>query len=82
MSVGGEWRYNVQIVYPADVTGTYGGPGATVIVPNLTPTGIAAFMDDLINDGDVVRMVTYTFTPHIRPGDNGPECYNGSTCCD
>ncbi len=77
VSSGGEWRYDVEIVYPADVTGTYGGPGATVTVSDLTPTGVAAFIDDLINNGNIVRTVTYTFTPHIRPGDGGTECANG-----
>ncbi|HUX59151.1 MAG TPA: gliding motility-associated C-terminal domain-containing protein, partial [Bacteroidales bacterium] len=77
VSSGGEWKYNVQIVYPADVDGTHGTAGNTVTLTNLTALGVAAFMDDLTNSGDVVRLVTYTFIPHIRPGDNGPECQNG-----
>jgi gliding motility-associated-like protein len=77
ISTGGQWRYDVEITYPADVTGTYGGPGATVTVPNLTLIGIASFIDAPINTSDGVRTLSYKFTPHIRPGDGGPDCQNG-----
>ena len=42
-----------------------------------TATGIAALTDNLINNTNDVQTVTYTFTPHIRPGDGGAECTDG-----
>ena len=77
VSTGGQWRYDIEITYPADVTGTYGGPGTTVTLTNQTATGVSALLDDLTNAGDIVRTVTYKFTPHILPGDGGSECQNG-----
>ncbi len=77
VSTGGQWRYDVEITYPANVTGTYGGPGATVTLLNQISTGLTALTDNLTNSGDVVRTVTYKFTPHIQPGDLGAECGNG-----
>ena len=73
----GEWRYDVEIIYPADVDGTYGTAGSTVVLSNQTAVGIAALTDDLTNSGNDVQTVTYTFTPHIDPGDGGAECASG-----
>ena len=74
---GGQWRYDVEITYPSDVTGIHGGPDGTVIITDLTATGIASFTDDLSNNGDNVKTVIYRFIPHILPGDGGAECGNG-----
>jgi gliding motility-associated-like protein len=73
----GTWRYDVEIVYPTDVDGTYGTAGSTVTLTNQTATGVAALTDDLTNSGTDVQTVTYTFTPHIDPGDGGGECGDG-----
>ena len=74
---GSQWRYDVEITYPSDVTGIHGGPDGTVIITDLTATGIASFTDDLFNNGDNVKTVIYRFIPHILPGDGGAECGNG-----
>ena len=49
----------------------------TVVISDLTATGIASFTDNLSNNGDIVRTITYRFIPHIMPGDGGAECQNG-----
>ena len=66
---GSQWRYDVQVVYPAGVTGSWAA--------GLTDQTAASLTDNLTNTTDVVQTVIYTFTPHIRPGDGGPECQNG-----
>ena len=68
----GEWRYDVSVVYPADVTGDWAS-GLT----NQVLTGAGALTDNLLNSGTDVQTVVYTFTPHINPGDSDPECQNG-----
>ena len=35
--------------------------------------GMAALTDNILNTTNDVQTVTYTFTPHIRPGDGGAE---------
>ena len=69
VSNGGEWLYDVAVIYPALVTGTLSGGLYNITSLSLT--------DNLINTGDVVQTVIYSFTPHIRPGDGGPECIKG-----
>ena len=69
LHTGSQWRYNVSVVYPAGVTGSW-------------PTGLIdqtanTLTDNLTNNSDAVQTVTYTFTPHIRPGDGGSECPGG-----
>ncbi len=73
----GIWRYDVEITYPVDVTGTFGGPSSTIILADRITEGVAALVDDLTNIGDSVRIVNYLFTPHIDPNDGGSECVNG-----
>ena len=60
------------VVYPAGVTGDWAG-GLT----DQTATGMAALTDNILNSTNDVQTVTYTFTPHIMPGDGGTECQNG-----
>ena len=69
MYTGSQWRYDVSVVYPAGVTGSWAA--------GLTDQTAASLTDNLTNTTDVVQTVTYTFTPHIRPGDGGTECQNG-----
>ena len=66
---GSQWRYDVTVVYPAGVTGDWSA--------GLTNQLAASLTDNLNNTTNVVQTVTYTFTPHIRPGDGGSECPNG-----
>ena len=66
---GSEWRYDISVVYPAGVTGSWAG--------GLTDQTLTSITDDLTNTTAVVQTVTYTFTPHIRPGDGGAECASG-----
>jgi gliding motility-associated-like protein len=66
---GSLWRYDVSVAYPAGVTGT--------LAPGLTDQTAGSLTDDLTNTTDVVQTVTYTFTPHIQPGDGGTECAGG-----
>jgi len=68
----GTWRYDVSVVYPGGVTGDW-----TAGLTNQTATGIAALTDDLTNTTNDVQTVTYTFSPHIDPGDGGGECGDG-----
>ena len=64
----GEWRYDLDVTYPAGVTGTLSdGSGQTTL--NLT--------DNLVNSTLLVQTVTYHFTPHIDPGDGDGECQDG-----
>ncbi len=73
VSPGATWFYNLSpVIYPAGVTGDWAA-GLT----DQTATGIAALTDNLVNNTNNVQTVTYTFTPHIRPGDGGPECREG-----
>ena len=73
VSPGATWFYNLSpVIYPAGVTGDWAA-GLT----DQTATGIAALTDNLVNNTNNVQTVTYTFTPHIRPGDGGPECSEG-----
>ncbi len=44
---------------------------------DVTSTGLSALTDNLTNTTDDVQTVTYTFTPHIDPGDGGGECGGG-----
>ena len=69
VSTGGQWRYDVSVSYPAGVNGDW--------LAGLTNQTAATLTDNLNNTTDFVQTVTYTFTPHIRPGDGGPECPNG-----
>ena len=58
---GSHWRYDVSVVYPAGVTGSWAA--------GLTDQTATSLTDNLTNTTDIVQTVTYTFTPHIRPGD-------------
>ena len=69
LSPGSQWRYDVSVVYPAGVTGSWAA--------GLTNQTAATLTDNLTNTTDILQTVTYTFTPHIRPGDGGSECQNG-----
>ncbi len=70
---GATWYYNLDpVVYPGGITGTLSA-GLT----NQTATGVAALTDIIVNSNDVVGNIIYNFTPHIRPGDSGPECALG-----
>ena len=64
----GEWRYDLDVTYPAGVTGTL-SDGTNQTALNLT--------DNLVNTSLSVQTVTYHFTPHIDPGDGDGECGNG-----
>ena len=66
---GSLWRYDVNVVYPAGVTGSWASGLNNQTDPTLT--------DNLNNSTDVVQTIVYTFTPHIKPGDGGAECTNG-----
>ena len=66
---GSQWRYDVSVVYPAGVTGSWGS--------GLTNQTAGTLTDNLTNSTNSVQTVTYTFTPHIRPGDGGSECADG-----
>ena len=66
---GSQWRYDVSVVYPAGVTGSWAA--------GLTNQSAATLIDDLTNTTDLVQTVIYTFTAHIRPGDGGTECQGG-----
>ncbi len=68
----GEWRYDVTVNYPGGVTGDWAS-GLT----DISATGVSALTDNLTNTTDDVQTVTYTFTPHIDPGDGGGECAGG-----
>ena len=68
----GEWRYDVTVNYPAGVTGEWTGG-----LHNETGTGLSALTDNLTNTTNDVQMVTYTFIPHIHPGDGGGDCGGG-----
>ena len=51
-------------------------------LPAAGPTGLTdqtanTLTDNLTNNSNAVQTVTYTFTPHIRPGDGGSECPGG-----
>ncbi len=72
VNAAGEWRYDVTVNYPAGVTGDWTGG-----LSNVTSTGLSAITDDLTNTTDDVQTVTYTFTPHIEPGDGGGDCAGG-----
>ena len=72
VNAAGEWRYDVTVNYPAGVAGDW-----VAGLNNMTTTGLAAITDNLTNNTDDVQTVTYTFTPHIDPGDGGGECSNG-----
>ncbi len=72
VNAAGEWRYDVTVNYPAGVTGDWTGG-----LSNVTSTGLSAITDDLTNTTDDVQTVTYTFTPHIEPGDGGSDCAGG-----
>ncbi|MFO7924272.1 MAG: PKD-like domain-containing protein [Bacteroidales bacterium] len=74
VSTGAEWRYDVEIVYPEDITGEYGGDDQTVTVPGLTAEGAAAFTDQLNNYGVIYRTVQYRFTPYIVLDDGTRIC--------
>jgi hypothetical protein len=74
VSEGAQWRYDVRITYPEDVSGTFGGDDQIVIETGLTATGIASFTDDLLNSGDIVRTITYQFTPYIVLSDGLTVC--------
>ena len=69
LNAGSQWRYDVSVVYPAGVTGSW--------LAGLTDQTLTMLTDNLTNSTDLVQIVTYTFTPHIRPGDGGSECQNG-----
>ena len=69
LHAGSQWRYDVSVVYPAGVTGSWAA--------GLTDQTLNTLTDNLTNTTDIVQTVTYTFTPHIRPGDGGAECQNG-----
>ena len=69
LSPGSQWRYDVSVVYPAGVTGSWAA--------GLTNQTAATLTDNLTNNTDIVQTVTYTFTPHIKPGDGGTECQGG-----
>ena len=69
LNTGSQWRYDVSVVYPAGVTGDWAA--------GLTDQTVSTLTDDLTNTTDIVQTVTYTFTPHIRPGDGGSECGGG-----
>ena len=69
LHAGSLWRYDVQVNYPAGVTGSW--------VTGLNDQTASTLTDDLTNTTDVVQTVTYYFTPHIKPGDGGSECLNG-----
>ena len=69
VSGGSQWRYDINVLYPAGVTGDW--------TAGLTDQTLSALTDNLTNNSDVVQTVTYTFTPHIHPGDGGTECQNG-----
>ena len=71
LHAGSQWRYDVHANYPAGVTGSW----STAL---LNQVGVT-LTDNLTNNTDVVQTVTYTFTPHIRPGDGGSECQNGDS---
>ncbi len=64
----GEWRYDLDVTYPAGVTGIL-SDGTSQTALNLT--------DNLVNTTLTVQMVTYHFTPHIDPGDGEGECGGG-----
>ncbi len=64
----GEWRYDLDVTYPAGVTGTL-SDGTNQTALNLT--------DNLVNTTLLVQTVTYHFTPHIDPGDGDSECGGG-----
>ena len=66
---GSQWRYDVSVVYPAGVTGSWSA--------GLTSQTASTLIDDLTNNTDIVQTVIYTFTPHIVPGDGGTECHGG-----
>ena len=73
VNTGATWYYDVSpVIYPAGVTGDW-----TAGLTDQTATGIAALTDNLVNNTNDVQTVIYTFTPHIRPGDGGPECIDG-----
>ena len=72
VNAAGTWHYDVSVVYPAGVTGNWDAG-----LNNQTLTGIGALTDDLTNTTGDVQTVTYTFTPHIDPGDGDGECGGG-----
>ena len=67
-TVRGTWRYDVDVTYPAGVTGSLG---------NLTNQTVLTQAETLSNTTSDVKAVTYLFTPHIDPTDGGAECQNG-----
>ena len=67
-TVRGTWRYDVDVTYPAGVTGSLG---------NLTNQTVLTQAETLSNTTSDVKAVTYLFTPHIDPTDGGSECQNG-----
>ncbi|HPO66629.1 MAG TPA: gliding motility-associated C-terminal domain-containing protein, partial [Bacteroidales bacterium] len=67
-TVRGVWRYDIEVTYPAGVSGTLGDKTNQTV---LTQT------DNLINTTNDVQAVTYRFIPHINPGDGGLECGAG-----
>jgi hypothetical protein len=71
---GAERKYQVEIVYSEHVKGIYGNEFETVIVRDLTSTGIGAFQDILSNTGNSAETITYTFTPYILLPDGTSSC--------
>ena len=71
LNATGEWRYDVTVL-PGRSNRRWAG-GLT----DVTATGVSAITDNLTNTTDDVQTVTYTFTPHIDPGDGGGECGGG-----
>ena len=69
LHAGSQWRYDVSVVYPAGVTGSWAA--------GLTDQTANTLIDNLTNTTDIVQTVVYTFIPHIKPGDAGAECRNG-----
>ncbi len=69
MTAGSLWQYDVSVVYPPGVTGS--------LSSGLTNQTSNSLSDNLINTTNIVQTVTYTFTPHIKPGDASSECLNG-----
>ncbi|MEJ5266172.1 MAG: hypothetical protein WHT29_12735, partial [Bacteroidales bacterium] len=67
-TVRGVWRYDIEVTYPAGVSGTLGDKTNQTV---LTQT------DNLTNNTNDVQAVTYRFIPHINPGDGGGECGSG-----
>jgi hypothetical protein len=58
-------EYQVEIVYSNDVKGIYGDENESHVITGLSATGSKAFFDELVNSGNGIETVTFTFTSYI-----------------